>query len=54
MYCEICDSRDHFKPRCAKFRAVKHGAVPCGFSVEGMGFFHISHDVVSKSGLDAR
>jgi hypothetical protein len=23
MYCEICYSRDHFKPRCTKFRVVK-------------------------------
>jgi hypothetical protein len=54
MYCEICDSRDHFKPRCSKYRVVKQGVVLCGFAVEGLGFFHISHDLGGRTGPDAR
>jgi hypothetical protein len=53
MHCEICDIRDHFKSQCTKFQTVKHGAVPCGYDVEGLGFFHISHDIVSKNDNDA-
>jgi hypothetical protein len=27
--------------------------MPCGYAVEGLGFFHISHDIVSKNEIDA-
>jgi hypothetical protein len=54
MHCDICDSKDHFKPRCPKFRASKTGAVPCGYAVEGLRFFPIPNDIVSKNGIDAR
>jgi hypothetical protein len=53
MHYEICESKDHFKPRCPKFRATKMGAVPCGYAVEGLGFFHILNGIVSKNGTDA-
>jgi hypothetical protein len=36
MYCEICDSRDHLKPRFPNFRAVKLPTAPCGYAVEGL------------------
>jgi hypothetical protein len=39
MYCDICESLDHFRVRCPKYRAVKGAAVLCGFAVEGLGFF---------------
>jgi hypothetical protein len=54
MHCDICDSKDHFKPRCPKFRATKLGAVHCGYAVEGLGFSHIPIDIVSKNGIEAR
>jgi hypothetical protein len=53
MYCIICDSRDQFKPHCTMYRTVKQGAAPCGFAVEGLGFFHISHDIGGRTCPDA-
>jgi uncharacterized 2Fe-2S/4Fe-4S cluster protein (DUF4445 family) len=54
MYYEVCDSHDHLKVRCLKFRAAKMLAIPCGYAVEGLGFFHIPNDVVAKQKIDAR
>jgi hypothetical protein len=54
MYCDICESRDHIRPRCPKFRAAKQAAVPCGYAVEGLGFFHIAHDAIHKHKKDDR
>jgi hypothetical protein len=34
--------------RCPKVRAVKGAAMPCGFIVEGLGFFHIPHESLVK------
>jgi hypothetical protein len=48
MFCDICESQDHFQARCPKFRVVKGVAVPCGFAVEGLGFFHIPHESSAK------
>jgi hypothetical protein len=48
MFCEICESRDHIKPRSPKFRADKMDVVPRGYDVEGLGFFHIAHDASLK------
>jgi hypothetical protein len=32
---------------------VKQGAVPCEYAIEGLRFFHIPSDMVSKNNLDA-
>jgi hypothetical protein len=48
MFCEICESRDHIKHHCSKFIADKMAAVPRGYAVEGLGFFHIAHDASLK------
>jgi hypothetical protein len=40
--------------RCPKFRAAKRMAVPCGFVVEGLGFFHIPHEASAKMHTEAR
>jgi hypothetical protein len=44
MFCGVCESMDHVQVRCPKVRAVKGAAVPCGFAVEGLGFFHIPYE----------
>jgi hypothetical protein len=54
MYCDICESLDHFRVRCPKYRAVKGAAVPCGFAVEGLGFFHTPHETSVKQRTEAR
>jgi hypothetical protein len=48
MYCDICEILDHSRVRCPKYRAVKGVAVPCGFAVDGLGFFHIPHETSVK------
>jgi hypothetical protein len=54
MFCDICESQDHFQVRCPKFRVVKGVAVPCGFAVAGLGFFHIPHESSAKQRTEAR
>jgi hypothetical protein len=52
MHCDICERRDHIRPRCPKFRVAKQAAIPCGYVVEGIGFFHIAHDAIHKHKKD--
>lgn len=54
LFCEICESRDHIKARCPKYRAEKKMVVPCGYAVEGLDFFHITHVQSQKERNDAR
>jgi hypothetical protein len=54
MYCDICASHDHVRPRCPIFRAVRLPAVPCGFAVEGLVFFHIHHELSLHQWNEAR
>jgi hypothetical protein len=54
MYCEICDRHDHLKPRCPKFRVAKMSGTPCGYVVDGLGFFHIPHDMSAKQRTDVK
>jgi hypothetical protein len=54
MYCDICASHDHVRPRCPKFRATKLAAAPCGFAVEGLGFFHVPFKSSLRQQRDAQ
>jgi hypothetical protein len=54
MYRDICASHDHVRPRCPKFRAVRLAAMLCGFAVEGLGFFHIQHEISQQQRNEAR
>jgi hypothetical protein len=45
MYCDICASQDHVRLRCPKFWAARLAAVPCGYAVEGLGFFHVPFEL---------
>jgi hypothetical protein len=54
MYCDVCESMDHVRLRCPKVREVKGVVVPCGFAVEGLGFFHIPHESSAKQRTEAR
>jgi hypothetical protein len=53
MFCDICESPDHIRLRCPKLRAVKGATVPCGFAVEGLGFFHNPHESSTKQRTEA-
>jgi hypothetical protein len=52
MFCDICESPDHVRLRCPKFRAVKGAAVPCGFAVEGLGFLDIPFESLVKQCIE--
>jgi hypothetical protein len=54
MFCDICASHDHVRPRCPKFRTPKLAAVPCGYAVEGLGFFHVPHEISMRQRNEAR
>jgi hypothetical protein len=54
MYCDMCESLDHFQMRCPKYRTIKGAAVPCGFAAEGLGFFHIPHEASFKQRTEVR
>jgi len=54
MYCEICNCIVHLTSRCPKFRGDKPCAIPCGYAVEGLGFYHIPQSVTSQQRSDAR
>jgi hypothetical protein len=53
MFCDICESPDHVRVRCPKFRVAKGAAVPCEFAVEGLGFFRIPHKSLAKQCTEA-
>jgi hypothetical protein len=39
--------------RCPKVGAAKGAAIPCGFAVEGLSFFHIPHESLAKQCTEA-
>jgi hypothetical protein len=54
MYCDIYASKDHVRQRCPKFQAVKLASLPCGYDVEGLGFFHIPYELSQKQRSESR
>lgn len=53
-FCEVCASKDHVKARCQIYRADRIQAAPCGYAVQGLGFFHIPHTPGQKQRNDSR
>jgi hypothetical protein len=43
LYCDICDVATHSKAKCSFLKSAKFCAMPCGYAVEGLGFYHIPH-----------
>lgn len=51
--CDVCDSTKHVKARCPLYKvAAKMFAVPCGYAVEGLGFYYIPNTAVIKDRND--
>lgn len=48
MYCEICVSKAHITDRCQRYRAARLAATPCGYAVDGLEFYYISHNAAPK------
>jgi hypothetical protein len=41
LFCEICDVKTHLTSKCPVARACKTFAIPCGYAMEGLGFYFI-------------
>ncbi|TVU46458.1 hypothetical protein EJB05_05998, partial [Eragrostis curvula] len=55
VHCDICESDEHSTTRCPLFRSMnKPYATPCGYAVQGLGFYYIPHSVSPKIKNDPR
>jgi hypothetical protein len=55
LYCVNCESTEHVKGRCPLYKiASKVHAIPCGYAVPGLGFYHIPNKASVKAGLDVK
>jgi hypothetical protein len=41
LFCEVCDVKTHLTSKCPVVRTCKTFVVPCGYAVEGLGFYFI-------------
>jgi hypothetical protein len=49
LYCDICDAHgDHANHRCPILKLPRPAAHAVGYSVEGLGFYHIPHPPLSR------
>jgi hypothetical protein len=49
LYCDICDAHgDHVNHRCPILKLPRPAAHAVGYSVEGLGFYHIPHPPLSR------
>jgi hypothetical protein len=49
LYCDICDAHgDHVNHRCPVLKLPRPSAHAVGYSVEGLGFYHIPHPPLSR------
>jgi hypothetical protein len=48
LFCEICDVKTHLTSKCPVVRACKTFAIPCGYAVEGLGFYFIPQPIPVK------
>ena len=61
LYCEICDCNEHAMERCPIYRSVQPDtkkaiafAIPCGYAVEGLGFYYINSPESFKSKVESK
>jgi hypothetical protein len=43
LFCDICGSTEHLTRRCPILKQPRLLAHPCGYDVNGLGFYHIPH-----------
>jgi hypothetical protein len=43
LFCDICGSTKHLTCRCPILKQPRLLAHPCGYDVNGLGFYHIPH-----------
>ena len=39
--CDVCDSDSHVTKACPLTKGAKPTAIPCGYAVDGLGFYYI-------------
>jgi hypothetical protein len=49
LFCEVCDIKTHLTSKCTVVRTCKTFAVPCGYAVDGLGFYYIPQPTHVKS-----
>jgi hypothetical protein len=53
LSCEICTSLTHLKLRCPlQKKATKVFTMTCGYAVDGLGFYYIPHQALTKPKMD--
>lgn len=48
IYCVLCDGHDHVNHKCHLLRQPRPIAHAVGYSVTGLGFYHIPHPPLSR------
>lgn len=48
VYCDICDGHEHMNHRCPILKQERPVAHAVGYSVVGLGFYHIQHPPLSR------
>jgi hypothetical protein len=48
LYCDICGSNEHLTGRCPVLKQPRLLAHPCGYDVNGLGFYHIPHAPIAS------
>jgi hypothetical protein len=49
LFCEVCDVKTHLTSKCPVICACRTFTVPCGYAVEGFGFYYIPQPNLVKS-----
>jgi hypothetical protein len=49
LFCEVCDAKTHLTLKCPVVRTCKTFTVPCGYAVNGLGFYYIPQPTPIKS-----
>jgi hypothetical protein len=55
LFCDICESATHVKSRCPLLKKAKNMyAMMCGYAVDGLGFYYISHSVAIRPRAESK
>ncbi|KAJ1255459.1 hypothetical protein BS78_K215100 [Paspalum vaginatum] len=54
LCCDICDSDEHHTKACPYSKGAKPTAIPCGYAVDGLGFYYIPYNGKQKDTSDSK
>ena len=43
LSCKVCESSDHLTTKCHYLKEPKIMTHPCGYGVDGLGFYYVRH-----------